>query len=373
MSIVPVLAMAFAVSRGFGYYDVLRKALLERFPDQNAAFNELFKYADTFLEQARGGIIAGVGLVILFLTVALLLSSLEGILNHIWKVDEFRPWRRILSDYFALMLIAPIFFVVASSMAVFVVEYLEIGIRALPLLGWAISWLLFLVNLVPYCLFWILFTFIFLFMPNTKVHFRSAALAGLLTACLYLLVQWGYIYFQIGVNRYGAIYGSMAALPLFLVWLQVSWFLFLFGAEFSYAHQTLEEHEFEGIVGRLSHSFKRLMSLWILHLAVKKGFFTLSTLTEGYQIPSALGMMILSELVGAELLHETRGGYVPAHDTFEMKISDCIKALDSKGENQFPFVPSKSFAAFENAVEQFRKVIESSPANIRISHVPHSI
>jgi membrane protein len=373
MSIVPVIAMAFAIARGFGYHDILRMELLERFPDQNTALVEIFKYADSFLEQARGGVIAGVGLVILFLTVALLLSSLEGILNHIWGVKYLRPWRRIFSDYFGLMLIGPILFVVASSMAVFTVEYLDIGIRSLPISGWAISWLLFLVNLVPYGLFWLLFTFLYLVMPNTQVHFRSAALAGLFTACLYVLVQWAYIVFQIGVNRYGAIYGSMAALPLFLIWIQVSWFLLLFGAEISCAHQTLGEHEYEGFAERMSYSFKRLLSLWIVHLAIKKGYLSLETLTKGYQIPIALSKQLLQELTDCELLHEARGGYVPAHHTFEMKISDCINALETRGENQFPLIDSKSLAAFENALDQFRKAIESSPANIRISHVPHSI
>ena len=373
MSIVPVIAMAFAVARGFGYHDTLRSELLERFPDQNTALVEIFKYADSFLEQARGGVIAGVGLVILFLTVALLLSNLEGILNQIWGVKNLRSWKRIISDYFALMLIGPILFVVASSMAVFIVEYLEIGIRVLPISAWAVSWLLFLVNLVPYGLFWLLFTFLYFVMPNTHVRFRSAALAGLFAGWLYLIVQWGYIYFQIGVNRYGAIYGSMAALPLFLIWIQVSWFLLLLGAEVSCAHQTLEEHEFEGFATRMSYSFKRLLSLWIIHLAVKKGYLSLEILSKGYQIPASLSRQLLQELVDCELLHETRGGYVPAHHTPEMKISECIETLESKGENQFPHIDSKSLAAFENTLDQFRKAIESTPANIGIRHVPHSL
>lgn len=178
MSIVPILAMAFAISRAFGYNEVLRAELLQRFQDQNAALVVIFNYADLFLEQARGGLIAGVGLLILFLTVALLLSNLEGILNEIWGVKKLRSWKRIASDYFTLMLIAPVLFVIASSTSVFVVDLFEIGIRALPFSLWAISWLLFLVNLIPYCLFWILFTLIYIVMPNIKVHFRSACLGG---------------------------------------------------------------------------------------------------------------------------------------------------------------------------------------------------
>lgn len=108
MSIVPILAMSFAIARGFGYHESLRVQLLQYFQDQNTALVELFNYADKFLEQARGGVIAGIGLVILFWSVALLLSSLEEILNHIWGT-RMRSWRRIVSDYFALMFIAPFF------------------------------------------------------------------------------------------------------------------------------------------------------------------------------------------------------------------------------------------------------------------------
>ncbi len=372
MSIVPLLAMALAIARGFGYHEKLKDELLDRFPDQTIAFTELFKYADTFLEQAKGGVIAGVGLGLLFLTVALLLSNLEVILNQIWGVKKHRSWKRILSDYFALMLITPIFFVIASSTTVFVVQYMEIGIRALPIGGWAIGWLLFLVNLTPYCLFAILFAFIYLLMPNTQVHFRSASIAGLFAGSLYLVVQWGYIYFQIGVNRYGAIYGSMAALPLFLVWIQISWFILLLGAELSCAHQTVADHEFEGCWEGMSLYFKRLISLWILHLAVKKGYLTLEILTKGFQIPVILSKPILEELVDCHLLHPARGGYVPSHNTGEMKIAECIEALESKGKDQFSFISSKALAPFEKALADFKKTIENSPTNLRMSHVPDS-
>lgn len=369
MSIVPVLAMAFAIARGFGYNDRLRLELLQRFQDQNEALVEIFKYADAFLEQARGGVIAGFGLLVLFLTVVLLLSNLEGILNQIWGVKNLRPWRRIVIDYLALILIAPVMFVAASSMAVFVVDQFEIGIRILPIASWAISWLLFLVNLIPYGLFWILFTFIYQFMPNTKVRFRSACLAGIFTACLYVVVQWGYIHFQIGVSRYGAIYGSMAALPLFLVWIQLSWFLFLFGAEISHVHQTLAEHEFEARALKASDRFKRSLALWIAYLALKRGLLTKRDLMETECIPAALVNPALQRLVDARILFEAKGGYVPAHSLFEMRISDLLEALESRGESNFPTIDSQKIAPFQKILEEFQKQIESTPLNTRLNHV----
>lgn len=373
MSIVPVLAMAFAIARGFGYGEVLRNQLLQRFQNQNVALLEALKFADSFLEQAKGGVIAGIGLGILFFAVALLLNNLERILNQIWEVKIFRSWQRVLGDYFAFIFIAPIFFIIASSTAVFVVDRMEAFVMLLPLPDWGIYSLSFLVNLIPYCLFWIFFTFIYVFIPNTKVHFRSASLAGFITGCAYVVVQWVYFIFQIGVSRYGAIYGSIAALPLFLVWIQVSWFLLLFGVEISYAHQTLNEHEFEDKANRASHSFKKLISLWIVHLALKSGYLTRDLLIKSYQIPATLVNPILKQLVDCELLFESKEGYIPAVRLMEIKIFDVIQELESKGENEFPFIESKSLAPFEKALMNFSKQIESSPQNIRLSNVSNTI
>ncbi len=375
MSIVPIIAMFFAIARGFGYHETLRESLLQRFQDQSAALVQIFNYSDKFLEQARGGVIAGVGLIILFWTVAMLLSSLESILNHIWGV-KMRAWRRIFSDYFALMLIAPVLFILASGIAVFVVDNLEIGILTLHFPNWAESILLFLVNLLPYCLFWIFFAFIYLFMPNAKVHVSSAMIGGLFAGSLYLAVQLAYIYFQVGVSRLGAIYGSMAALPLFLIWVQVSWFLLLFGAEISHAYQTLEEHEFEGKALRISVRFKRMMSLWIVHLAVlrflkKESPLTREILIKKYQIPIALAAPLLGELVQCGLLADVRGGYIPSRPVDELRISDVMEALEASGASDFPIIESKYLAPFERALEKFRAQIESSPDNKLLKHVSH--
>jgi membrane protein len=259
------------------------------------------------------------------------------------------------------MLVAPISFILASSASVFVVDFLG------GLIGnvWGI------VNLIPYGLFWLLFTFIYLFMPNKNVHGRSAMLGGIVASCLYLLVQWGYIYFQLEVSRYGAVYGSMAALPLLLIWIQLSWFILLFGAEISCAHQTASEHEFEGKAEQASHSFRRLLALWMVHLSLK-GFLTVDMLVHRYQIPFTLVKSLLRELVDCHILHEARGGYVPSHEAQNLRISELIEKMDSMGENHFPFIEANALAPFEKALTAFRELIESSPQNTRLSHVPHS-
>jgi membrane protein len=373
MAIVPILAMGIAIAGGFGYHKVFKNQLLYYFEEHSSAIIELFKYADIFLEKSQGGLFAGIGFAFLFLTVTFLLMNLETVFNHIWKIKKIRSLSRLFSDYLALMLFTPLFFILASSLSIFIVSYLEGKVALLPLVTWIHSFFLFLVQLIPYCLFWLFFTSLYFFIPNTKVKFSSAWVAGFFIGTLYPLAQWAYIYFQIRVNSYGAVYGSLAALPLFLLWVNLSWLLVLFGAEISYAHQTLEEHEFEEKAYKMSYSFKRLLSLWIVHLNLKKGFITKEMLIKGYQLPFSLAKIILEELVNSSLIHETRGGYVPSHKLEQMKISDVIEALESEGEKDFPFIQAKALAPFEKALEAFRKQIESSPANIGLANVSHSI
>ncbi|MES2272652.1 MAG: YhjD/YihY/BrkB family envelope integrity protein, partial [Chlamydiota bacterium] len=201
---------------------------------------------------------------------------------------------------------------------------------------------------------------------------------GLFAGCLYVILQWGYIYFQIGVNRFGAIYGSMAALPLFLIWLQLSWFLLLFGAEISHAHQTLADHEFEESASQVSFSFKRIVSLWIVHLTVNRFLkreapLSLELLTKFYQLPRALVIPLLKELVDCHLLVEVKGGYIPGRPIEELRISDVFDALESRGISDFPFIHSRQLAPFADLMDQFREQIEKSPLNILVHHVPHSL
>lgn len=370
MSIVPVLALAFLVAKGFGFYQHFRIQILDQFPEQEVVFTELFKYAELLLERTRGGVVAGFGVVVLIFTVVLLLSNLEGILNHIWGVKNLRTWRRIITDYLAIMIFAPIFFIVGNTIAVLLVERSILIIQSFPISQIAVKWLVFLIHLLPYCLFWILFTFIYFFMPNIKVRFRSALLAGVIAGTGYLILQWGYIYFQIGVSRYGAIYGSMAAIPLFLVWLQLSWVLLLFGVELSYSHQMADEYEYEKPISRISGRMKKIISLWIAYLAVQEGFLSVEALVKRHKIPKRLSQGILQELAEAKILTKGKNGYVPADKVFDMRLSDCLDALDRQGEKKLLFIKPNAF--FEKALTEFQKMVESHPQNMRLKDVPHS-
>ncbi len=232
LSIVPLLAVVFGIAKGFGLESGLELGINERFGEHHELWSKLTEFANSWLQTVKGGVIAGFGVFILFWAVLGLLSSIETILNSIWKMPISRGFGRRMSDYLAAMVICPFFLITSSSLTLWLTNWAhtEQGVIAIvvnPLI-------IFLIKLFPFVLSWVLFTFIYFFLPNTKVYLRSAIIAGILAGTAFQLMQWIYIKFQIGATSYGAIYGSFAALPLFLIWLQMSWLILLGGAELAF-------------------------------------------------------------------------------------------------------------------------------------------
>ncbi|MBI5272736.1 MAG: YihY family inner membrane protein [Chlamydiia bacterium] len=260
MAVVPILTVSFAIGRVFGFHDALKAEIVKQFDQNQEIVITLLGFADAMVDQVKGGSLALLGLFVLLWSIEQLLSSLERSLNQLWEVKRHRSWRRVLSDYLAITLFGPCFFFLATGAAVFFVDKVGEGLRALGLQAVIFTAIFFVVKLIPYCLFWVLFTFIYLFMPNTKVRPSSALLGGVCGGSAYMAMQLIYIHFQTLFNGYGVVYGSFAALPLFLIWVQVSWILLLFGACISQAHQTLQRHHFAEPSMEVSSYHKRFIS-----------------------------------------------------------------------------------------------------------------
>ena len=206
---------------------------------------KVIEFAQSLLQTTKGGLIAGIGLVILFWSVIKVLSHIEASLNEIWEVKQHRSWSRKFSDYTAVMLISPLLILLSSSATVFITSYVHDISSHVALFGLISPLILSFLKLVPYILIWILFTVIYVFMPNTKVNLKSGVIASLVACVIYQIAQIVYISFQIGASKYNAIYGSFAALPLFLMWVQISWWIVLFGAELSFASQNAHIYQYE--------------------------------------------------------------------------------------------------------------------------------
>ena len=374
LSIVPVAAIIFGIAKGFGFQEVLEKDLLEKFAEHETVLVQVIDFANSLLENTQGGLIAGIGLIVLFWTVLKVLGSIERAFNNVWGVKKSRTWGRKFTDYISVILVAPILFLLSGSVTVFITSQVTFITEKFALLGFFSSLILPLLKLLPYCIVWVLFTFIYIFMPNTKVKFTSGLVAGVVAGSIYELVQWGYFSFQVGVAKYNAIYGSFAALPLFLVWVQVSWLVVLFGAEISFSHQNVDTYEFEPDCLNASVSFKKLLALRMVHLLVKnfvagKAPLTAASIAQILEVPIRLVRQILFELVETRILSEVanqedeEAAYQPGRDSDSLTIQYVIDTLEKRGIDTIPTPHTEELKVLSESLQAFNDILVNSPAN----------
>jgi membrane protein len=377
LSIVPVVAMAFAVAKGFGVEKILGEQLIAKLEGHEEVAERIIGFAQSLLQNTKGGAIAGVGIVVLFWTVIKVLGNIETSFNDIWGVKTPRAMGRKLADYLSVMMICPVLLITASSITVILTTQIALMVERLSFLGYLADIIILVLKILPYAVIWLVFTFIYAFMPNTKVELKSAVWAGILAGTIYQLVQLVYIRFQIGVAQYGAIYGSFAALPLFLVWLQLSWLIVLFGAEISFAHQNVATYEFEADCLKVSYAFKRMVALMITYLCVKKFLNaemppTAGDISRELEVPIRLVRSVLSELTQAKLLsevcldHREDAAYQPACDIDRLTVAAVIERLDQQGIDTVPIAESINLNKVRETVRRFREMNEQSPVNLKL-------
>jgi len=374
LSIVPVVAMFFGVAKGFGFEKVLERRLYENFPGQEEILVKVVNFAHSLLQETQGGIIAGIGMAVLFWSVLKVLNNIERSFNEIWEIKTGRSWGRKFSDYLSIMLISPIFIIMSGSVTVFITTEVEQITQRIALIGMFSPLIFFMLKLLPYILVWMLFTFLYILMPNTKVNFKAGLVGGIVAGTLYQIAQFAYIGFQIGAARYSAIYGSFAALPLFLMWLQISWWIVLFGAELSFANQNVDTYEYEPDCLNISPGFKKLLTLQVTHLLIKNFSngekpLTYSQISNHLNMPVRLVHQIIFDLIESGLVSETRTkadkefAYQPARDINKMTIQYVLEALDQSGTDDIPVAKTEDYQALSDALQDFSEAMESSPAN----------
>ena len=378
LSIVPVAAMAFGIASGFGFEQRLKKDLLENLPGQEAVVLRVIDFAHTLLEDTRGGLIAGVGVVVLFWAVIKVLGNIESSLNAIWEIGKSRPIGRKIGDYLGMMILSPVLVIVSGSATVFIKTQVMMMTREVWILGAFSPMILLSLKLLPYILAWILFSTVYLVMPNTRVRMSSAVIAGIIAGTLYQLVQWGYINFQVGVARNNAIYGSFAALPLFLVWLQMSWLIVLFGAVISSAWQRIDELAVDKVCRRRSVFLNRLLCLCIVHWLVHR-FRRAEPPSTHAEIAAALGISIplvrelTGQLVEAGILSAVKTGaradsedqdaFQPARDVALLSVKGVVDAMDHLGCDTLPMKSTPASAQLTELLKELDMAGEASSAN----------
>lgn len=350
MSIVPVFAMVFGIAKGFGFDKYLEEQIIISFKGQEEVMNQVITFANSLLARTGGGIIAGFGIVLLFWSVIKVLTNIENSFNDIWQIEKTRSFTRKFTDYLSIMLIAPILLIASSSIHVFLATQISTIAERSELLGYVSPFIMFALQFLPYLLIWILFSFIFIAMPNTKVSYPSGIVAGIISGSGFVIVQWAYIFLQVGVSKYNAIYGSFAALPLFLIWMQTSWLIVLFGAEISFAYQNVEMYAFEKETDHISHNNRKILSILILTTIIKRfknGEQPLTSLelSKMLHIPqrlmrNLLNIMLECGLINEVLIPDSKSiAYQPARHIEHLTLAFVEEKLDNHGLNIDPKLP----------------------------------
>src|SRR5574344_746213 len=266
LAIVPILAVVFAVARGFGYNKYIEIWFRDALRSQPQVADVIVGFVNSYLIHTKSGVFLGFGLVFMLYTVLMLVTNIEKTFNDIWQVKKERSIFRTFTDYFALIFLIPIVIVVTSGISIFFATLTG----SLPDLFLVTPALGFLLDLSPYALMSALFIGLYVFMPNTHVKVKSCIIPGILAGVAMQWLQLVYIHSQIWVSSYNAIYGSFAALPLFMLWVQISWTICLFGAELSYTNQNMEDFAFKTRTEDISHRYRMMMSAVLLSKICKR-------------------------------------------------------------------------------------------------------
>jgi membrane protein len=367
LSVVPVAAMAFGIAKGFGFREALERELQERLAGHEEVVKWIEDFALEYLDNTKGGMIAGISLVVVLFAVMRLMNGIEESFNDIWDVKRSRSFIRKFSDYVSLMMIAILLLGTSGGFVVFIANRL----RDIQVVSFASS---FFVWSAPYLMIWLVFSLLFMIMPNTKVKPLSAFFGGIVAGSLFLATQYGYIYFQVGVSRYNAIYGSFAALPLFLVWMQTSWMIVLFGAELSFALQNEKSFEFEVDTRNMSVYAHKLASILIVRevsIVFERGEKPKSVfqLSRDLQLPIRLVTDLVYNLIYAGVLAEVETNsngdtvILPAYDINKMNIIDVLHRIEHLGSSETIFGKTKAASLIRSKLDNFEKILKGTSEN----------
>lgn len=379
-SIVPFLAVALGIATGFGFEKFFEEELVQVFDEQREAIEYAIKFARSTLQNVKGSIIAGVGLFALLWTNISMLSSIESALNQIWRVRQPRSWAKKLTDYLAVMIICPIFFVVSSSLTVYLYTRLAESAREYQFVELVTPYLFSLFKVVPFLLSALLFVVIYLFIPNTNVQVRPRVIAGVIAGIAFQLWQWVYIKFQVEIASYGAIYGTLAALPLFLIWLQVSWLIVLGGAELA----AQIENEMSYLARDPSHRLLKVsqgqFGLLILYHCIHAFSHgnpppTSLKIAQDLGVPLMTAQQMIDILEDAEILVEvgTRGdstiGYQPSRDARLFTIKGVCDAIEEQIGWTVAVEDSPILKQISECLKEIEYQVHASPANCNLQEI----
>ncbi|MFA6770909.1 MAG: YihY/virulence factor BrkB family protein [Bacteroidales bacterium] len=241
MSVVPFVAIMFAITNGFGAGDKLKELMLTYFEGNEDVISYILEFANNVIERGKNGLFGLISFLFLLSTIIFLMLNIEKAFNEIWKLGSGRSIKKRVIYYFTL--------IITSPFVIFI--FLTLGLiysKALHIVGLEIDRYIPITSIFAWLTSYFftvgVFTVMYKYIPNTKVKLSAAFNSALVLAVAFIIVQVLYLETQIMVTGLSTVYGVFAAIPLFMVWMNISWTLILFGAELSHAYQNVDNYKY---------------------------------------------------------------------------------------------------------------------------------
>jgi membrane protein len=339
LSTVPLLAVSFSVLKGFGVHNQLEPMLLNFLAPLGPRGNEVATNVLQFVENIKVGVLGSLGLVFLLYTVVSLAQKVESAFNFVWQVDRLRRLSERFSSYLTVILIGPVLMFAALGITATVannsfVQQL-VSIKPLGDLVLAGS------RLLPYLMVIGGFTFLYLFIPNTRVKLLPAAVGGAVAGILWQTSGWGFAAFVVSSSKYAAIYSGFAILILLLIWLYVSWLILLLGVQVAFYVQHPQYVTRRQISFELSNRMRERLALQVMYLVTehyidRRDPWTLDAMVRRLGLPMQPVRQMLHYLIESGFVVQTSDdppAYVPRYDSESITLAQLLEAVRKAGES----------------------------------------
>ena len=370
MAVVPLAAIVFAVAKGLGMHEQLNMTITNTFENQEDIIQWILDLAEKAIGATRGGILGSISVVFLLWSSMKVMINIEMAFNRVWQVKKARPWARKFTEYLAVLIIAPIFLAAASTISYNIsiqVDHMTRGIPILANLAPSLGYIL------PFVLIIIMLMLIYMVIPYTKVKIAPAFYAAVITGIMFQLVQTLYVSTQVSVGRYSAIYAAFAIIPLFLIWVNISWSIVLFGTELSFAYQNVERYNYELTSKHISIFQHKLVALMVMHIIIKnfmdnKPPMTSNEISKRATLPVRLVRNTVNDLTKAQLLsevvmHEQRkdeNAYQPAIDVHSITISLVVGRIENLRKSDISEKENQEMKKFTAILSKYEKIFSES-------------
>ena len=364
LALVPLLAVSFSVLKGFGVHNQIEPLLLNVLKPMGEKGVEITSRIIGFVDNVRAGVLGSLGLALLLYAVISMIQKIERAFNYTWHVKRSRPFAQRFSDYLSVILVGPL--LIFSAMGI--TASLEAMTSVQKLLAVKAFGSLFSVvtRLLPYFLVILAFTFIYIFVPNTKVRFRSALTGAVVAGLLWQASGWGFASFVASSTRFTAIYAGLAILVIFMVWIYLSWLILLVGASVAFYHQRPEALKAHRQELRLSNRFKEKLALLIVAL-IGQNFYnnrpawSMEGLAHRLRLPFEALEPIFEALEQNGLLNPTADDpptYLPARPLENTELKEVLDAVrNDPRETHFALQSLEPELAVEQLVDHFDRAI----------------